>query len=153
MCILCQNVLVVNLPPSRASRAGPAPAQRDVLEVLRRLALKGCIVTADAANCQLGNARIVSEQGGNYVFALKDDHPQLYADVAEMVAREGSSDFKAAVAITRHALRSTRYAGSVSNRKRRLKRCRAFNVGRPNRASRITLPAALKRSHSSEVAR
>lgn len=74
-----------------ASMAGLVIAQRDVPEdtneiatvpeVLKSLTLTGCIVTVDAANCQTQNAQIVVEQGGDYVFALKDNQPKLHAEV------------------------------------------------------------------------
>lgn len=86
-----------------ASEAGIVLAQRDVLEgsneiatvpeVLKCLRLKGCIVTADAANCQTQNARIVVEQGGDYVFALKENQPRLYAAVAHTVASDQLTHF------------------------------------------------------------
>lgn len=87
-----------------ASDAGLVLAQRDVVEgtneiatvpeVLKCLALKGCIVTADAANCQTENARIVVEQGGDYVFALKENQPKLHDDVRRTVDSDMPTGFK-----------------------------------------------------------
>ena len=51
-------------------------------ELLQALALKGCIVTSDAAGCQTDIAQQVIAQGGDYVLALKDNQPSLAADVA-----------------------------------------------------------------------
>jgi hypothetical protein len=66
-----------------ASAAGLALALRDVpedtneiaivLEVLQQLVLAGCIVTMDAAHCQTEDTRIVIEQKGDYVLALKEN--------------------------------------------------------------------------------
>lgn len=53
--------------------------------LLESLVLKGCIVTVDAANCQTKNARIITERGGDYVFALKENQPTLYKEVARTV--------------------------------------------------------------------
>lgn len=88
-----------------ASMAGLVLAQRHVKEgsneiatvpeVLRSLALQGCIVTVDAANCQTQNARIVVEQGGDYVFALKDNQPTLFAEVSKAYETKATDDFKA----------------------------------------------------------
>jgi predicted transposase YbfD/YdcC len=64
-----------------------------VPELLKVLMLKGCIVTVDAANCQAQNARLVIECGGDYVFALKDNHPALFADVEKAFEFEGQTDF------------------------------------------------------------
>ncbi len=65
-----------------------------VPELLKVLMLKGCIVTVDAANCQTKNAQIITERGGDYVFALKENHPVLYADVQKAFAFEAESDFR-----------------------------------------------------------
>lgn len=65
-----------------------------VPEVLRNLRLQGCIVTVDAANCQTENARIVVEQGGDYVFALKENQPTLYEEVAKTYETGAADQFK-----------------------------------------------------------
>lgn len=52
--------------------------------LLQTLMLRGCIVTMDAANCQTHNARIVIEQGGDYVFALKANQATLHDEVREV---------------------------------------------------------------------
>jgi predicted transposase YbfD/YdcC len=54
-------------------------------KLLETLMLKGCIVTVDAANCQTKNARIITERGGDYVFALKENQPRFYGEVARTV--------------------------------------------------------------------
>lgn len=87
-----------------ASQAGIVLAQRPVPEgsneiatvpdVLRSLVLRGCIVTMDAANCQTQNARIIVEQGGDYVFALKENQPTLHAEVAKVYETRATEDFK-----------------------------------------------------------
>lgn len=51
-------------------------------DLLQALALKGCIVTIDAAGCQTNIAQQIIAQGGDYVLALKDNQPTLAADVA-----------------------------------------------------------------------
>lgn len=51
----------------------------DLLDVL---SLEGTIVTIDAAGCQTAIAQKVIEKGGDYVLALKDNQPNLAADVA-----------------------------------------------------------------------
>jgi predicted transposase YbfD/YdcC len=52
-----------------------------VTRLLEMLSLKGSIVTTDARNCQRDIARQIVGQGGNYVLALKRNHPTLHADV------------------------------------------------------------------------
>lgn len=49
--------------------------------LLEMLALKGCIVTVDALNCQRATANKVLERGGDYVLALKANQATLHADV------------------------------------------------------------------------
>jgi len=64
-----------------------------VPELLKVLMLKGCIVTVDAANCQTQNARLVIERGGDYVFALKENQPALFADIEKAFDFEAKTNF------------------------------------------------------------
>lgn len=43
--------------------------------------IKGCVVTADALNCQKDIAEQIIDQGGDYVLAVKGNHQTLYEDV------------------------------------------------------------------------
>jgi predicted transposase YbfD/YdcC len=52
-----------------------------VPKLLEMLSLKGCIVTADALNCQRATAAKVIEQGADYVLALKASQPTMHDDV------------------------------------------------------------------------
>jgi len=52
-----------------------------VPKLLELLTLKGCIVTADALNCQRAIAAKVIERGGDYVLALKGNQGSLHEDV------------------------------------------------------------------------
>jgi len=60
-------------------------------ELLRVLALKGCLVSIDAIGCQKDLAQQVLDQGGDYVLALKDNQPTLLEEVTTLFAqaREG----------------------------------------------------------------
>ena len=49
--------------------------------LLKMLDIEDCIVTADALNCQKATAEQITQQGGVFVLALKDNHPSLFADV------------------------------------------------------------------------
>ena len=51
--------------------------------LLELLELKGATVTIDAMGCQKEIAAKIVAGGGNYVLALKDNHPTLHAAVAE----------------------------------------------------------------------
>ena len=52
-----------------------------VPKLLAMRSLKGCIVTADAMNCQRAICAQVVEQGGDYVIALKGNQGTLHDDV------------------------------------------------------------------------
>jgi predicted transposase YbfD/YdcC len=45
--------------------------------LLQLLELKGAVVTIDAMGCQKEIAKTITEQGADYVLALKDNHPTL----------------------------------------------------------------------------
>lgn len=62
-----------------------------VPELLRSLAVAGCVVTADALNCQKEIAAEVRRQGADYVLALKGNHGGLHERVEQFLAsvREG----------------------------------------------------------------
>src|SRR5262245_28341924 len=54
-----------------------------VPELLKALFIKGCVVTVDALNCQKDIAQTIIDGGGDYVFALKANHPQLHQEVVD----------------------------------------------------------------------
>ena len=58
-----------------------------VTGLLGLLDLSGCLVTADAMHCQKENATAIVAQEGDYLLALKDNHPHLAEDVAALFAR------------------------------------------------------------------
>lgn len=55
-----------------------------VPELLRLLAIKGCIVTVDAINTQKNTVNQIREQEADYVSALKDNHEKMHEAVAEL---------------------------------------------------------------------
>lgn len=66
-----------------------------VPELLRLLAIKGCIVTVDALNTQKDISQEICEQGSDYVLALKENHPNLYNEVVgifDAVRRDDNED-------------------------------------------------------------
>lgn len=62
-------------------------------ELLRALAISGCIVTIDAMGCQREIAQQIVEQGGDYVLALKGNQGTLQEDVVASFAEAAASDF------------------------------------------------------------
>jgi predicted transposase YbfD/YdcC len=57
-----------------------------VPELLQALAVKGCVVTADALNCQKEIAAQVRRQGADYVLALKGNHATLRERVEQFLS-------------------------------------------------------------------
>jgi predicted transposase YbfD/YdcC len=62
-------------------------------ELLRTLHLAGAIVTIDAAGCQVENARIIREQGGHYLLAVKENQASLYEATEAVFAQACARDF------------------------------------------------------------
>ena len=54
--------------------------------LLETLCLNGVLVTADALHTQTATAQIILDRGGNYLFALKANHPLMVREVAEYFA-------------------------------------------------------------------
>lgn len=50
-------------------------------ELLKLLDVSGCIVTIDAAGCQVNNAELVREKDGDYLFSLKGNQGTMLEDV------------------------------------------------------------------------
>ena len=62
-------------------------------ELLGALDLAGAVVTIDAAGCQVENARIIREQGGHYLLAVKENQPSLYRAAEAVFADACARDF------------------------------------------------------------
>ncbi len=52
--------------------------------LLKLLTISGCIVTIDAMGCQKAIAKQITDQQGDYILALKDNHPHLHDDVQSL---------------------------------------------------------------------
>ena len=63
-------------------------------ELLGLLDLEGCIVTADAMGCQKEVARLVQEKGGDYVLALKGNHPNLHESVRRFFEQSRQNEWR-----------------------------------------------------------
>jgi predicted transposase YbfD/YdcC len=66
---------------------GPAGSQgaavSAALALLEQLPLEGAIVTGDAIFCQREICRTITGGHGDYLFVVKDNQPELKADIAE----------------------------------------------------------------------
>ena len=63
-------------------------------ELLKVLDIKGCIVTIDAMGTQKALAKPISEQGGDYVLALKGNQGNLVEDVQQIFEPAQAQDFQ-----------------------------------------------------------
>ena len=85
------NVFATEARLALAARKAPGRNEAEgALDVLRMLALEGCIVTADALHCNRLFAAAVLARGANYALALKGNQAKLYAAVARRFARGGA---------------------------------------------------------------
>lgn len=62
--------------PDKSNEITAMPQLVDILD------LKGCVVTADAMNCQKAIAAKVVDGQADYVFALKENHSVAYAEIS-----------------------------------------------------------------------
>jgi predicted transposase YbfD/YdcC len=93
----------LHLVTAWASENGLTPAQvaceeksneiTAIPELLKLPDLKGCTVTIDAMGCQTAIAAQIVGQGAEYVLALKQNHPPLYAAVEGAFAVERAEAF------------------------------------------------------------
>lgn len=63
-----------------------APDENEItaaLALLKQLPLEGAIVTGDAIFCQREICRTITDGRGDYLFVVKDNQPELKADIAE----------------------------------------------------------------------
>ena len=60
--------------------------------LLERLQLTGALVTIDAMGTQVKIAEIIVQRGGDYLLALKENRPVLYADVETFFADPAAED-------------------------------------------------------------
>ena len=82
------NVFATEARMALASRKAPGRNEaKGALEVLRMLALEGCIVTGDALHCNRPFVETVLRRGGHYALALKQNQAKLFDAVARRFAR------------------------------------------------------------------
>ena len=66
-------------------KSNEIPAVARLIQMLR---LKGCVVVADALNCQKETASAIIEQSADYLLSVKDNQPNLKADIEDYVMDE-----------------------------------------------------------------
>jgi predicted transposase YbfD/YdcC len=62
-------------------------------KLIKLLDLAGATVTIDAMGCQKAIAQDITDQGADYVLALKDNHPTLYDDVTVFFDEAQTTEF------------------------------------------------------------
>lgn len=63
-------------------------------ELLKVLALQGCVVTIDAMGCQSEIAELIVSKGADYMLALKGNHGHFLADVTDIFQTAQAAHFK-----------------------------------------------------------
>lgn len=56
------------------------------LQLIELVQLEGCVVTADALHCHRAMAKAITDRGGDYVLAVKENQPALLADARAAIA-------------------------------------------------------------------
>ena len=56
-----------------------------VQELLQQLDIAGCLVVADALNCQKKTAEIIISGKGDYLLSVKENHPSLMQDIRDYI--------------------------------------------------------------------
>jgi predicted transposase YbfD/YdcC len=135
------NVFATEARMALASRKAPGRNEaKGALEVLRMLALEGCIVTGDALHCNRPFAATVRNRGGHYALALKENQGKLFDAVVRRFARAG----KRSVAVRREPSTHDRQEA------RRATVIRDTSVGAANRFPGVVALARItsrRRSH------
>lgn len=67
---------------SVSGKSNEIPAAQRLIKMLK---LKGCVVVADALNCQKDTASAIVAQGADYLLCVKDNHPNLKQDIKDFV--------------------------------------------------------------------
>lgn len=64
-----------------------------VPELLRLLAITGCLITIDAMGCQTAIAKLILNQGGDYLLAVKGNQGQLFEDISYLFKHTTAANF------------------------------------------------------------
>jgi len=81
-----------------------------VLQLIKLLRLKGCVVTADALHCRPDTAKAIITRGGDYVIGLKRNRPNLLNWAKAAIAAARHTAGSATTRDARHGRKETRTA-------------------------------------------
>ena len=62
--------------------------------LLKLLSVRGCLVSIDAMGCQTEIAKVIIEQGADYVLALKGNQGDLHTDVVQLFTSARKQNFR-----------------------------------------------------------
>jgi predicted transposase YbfD/YdcC len=63
-------------------KSNEIPAVRELIEMLD---IKGCLIVADALNCQKETVKTIIQNGGDYLLSVKDNQSELKSEIADYV--------------------------------------------------------------------
>jgi len=98
------RMVLANVLAQNNDEAGAA------LQLIALVALKGCVVTADALHCHRKMAEAIVGRGGDYVLAVKDNQPGLLRDAKAALAVLPEDTEPAKSADARHGRKESRTA-------------------------------------------
>lgn len=78
-------------------KSNEIPATQRLIKMLK---IKGCIVTADALNCQKETAKLIIKQGAHYLLSVKNNHKNLKEDIEDYVQDAGLREKMSSSSIT-----------------------------------------------------
>lgn len=87
--IISENNLVIGQLPCKTKISEPEAFR----ELVKMLDIRGAIVVADALHCRKKSADTVVEQGGDYLFIVKDNEKNLKVDIEFFVQNETLEKF------------------------------------------------------------
>ena len=90
--IISENNLLIGQLPSETKISEPE-AFRELVKILD---ISGAMVVADALHCRKKSAKAVVDEGGDYLFVVKDNEPNLKADIELFVQNEDLEKFSKA---------------------------------------------------------
>lgn len=87
-----------------------------VQELLNELNIKGCMIVADALNCQKETAKIVVKGNGDYLLCVKDNQASLKKDIEDYVQEESIRKEMDTVSKIEKKQRKKRKTNSIYNK-------------------------------------
>lgn len=100
-------------------------------ELLRLLYIKGCIITIDAMGTQKEIAELIREKGADYVLALKDNQPNLRAEVEGIFEAELAERKKEDQANAPRAAKAADFVETIENGHGRRETRRVYSLAAP----------------------